>query len=194
MTLLICLYPWFPVQQTASWHCHGLEGEWQAAASCHNPVMLSNGIILPKAWTINGSDSLWETPWGLGVIRLKNGPWVANLLKTGIQFTITSLAARTFGRHVLLRLHWASKQNCPPIGQWSGILKNQASYPFKCSPLAWECGRQDCSNSGQARSFQTLVFPPDAARHRSPCYPERQGRLVSQNHGNRVYMLQFTYL
>lgn len=56
-----------------------------------------------------------------------------------------------------------TKQNCPPIGWQNGTFENQASHPFKCSPLAWQSWKPgSCSNVGQLRSFQTLVFPPHA--------------------------------
>lgn len=48
------------------------------------------GIILLEAWSNNGSDSLWETPWGLKAVKLKNDHWVVNLVRAGATFYYTS--------------------------------------------------------------------------------------------------------
>lgn len=162
---MICLYQWFPIQVTGTWACDGLGGERQTGSSVVSLLSGKWGIILLKAWITNCSDSLWETSWGLGVIKLKNDPWVENLFRAGMQFTITSLRAEAFGQKQYFTTPPLSIQaNCLPIVWQNGIFQNKGSHPFHAAQRAYESGKPaSSSNLGKLKSFQILVFPPEAA-------------------------------
>lgn len=140
-----------------------LGGGWQVGSSVAT-LLLAKRRCFAESLDYQWKWQPWESPWGSGVVELKNDSWLVNLSRARLPFTWALLREGTFCQKQHLP-HLHSTQIKFSSNWWQdGIIQNKASLPFQHSPLLWKSGKLgSCSKVGLLKSFENLVVPPEVA-------------------------------